>query len=338
MTTWAYEFPAQIQSALDQVEDLSWSGDGEAARSSGPCFIAGMGGSGAAGRLAGAALAAAESELPLWVQSDPSVPDWVSSSTPAGVMSYSGNTWESLVAFEELCRRGNRPWAVTSGGELMRRARAAGCPVFPVPEGYAPRAALGWMLVPAFSAVASDRADLRTRLRSAAVEVSAEMETWRSGRFESPRDPDEVGRRLAGRVAWVYGSDGAMSAVAYRWKTQIEENMKQFAVSGAFPEVAHNEIEGWAHGLSETPPLVVLLEGGAPGDLRSKGIAAAREEMDRLGLDSVVIPPFGQTPLVQFLSQIQFADLATLQGALHRGVDPDPVDALTRVKARIRGD
>ena len=43
----------------------------------------------------------------------------------------------------------------------------------------------------------------------------------------------------------IYGS-GPMAAVAYRWKTQLNENAKMHAFSHAFPELDHNEIVGWA--------------------------------------------------------------------------------------------
>ena len=42
----------------------------------------------------------------------------------------------------------------------------------------------------------------------------------------------------------IYGA-GPLAAVAYRWKTQFNENAKMHAFSHAFPELDHNEIVGW---------------------------------------------------------------------------------------------
>ena len=54
----------------------------------------------------------------------------------------------------------------------------------------------------------------------------------------------ELGRQLAGSVPLIYGT-GPLGAVAYRWKTQFNENAKMHAFSHAFPELGHNEIVGW---------------------------------------------------------------------------------------------
>ena len=45
-------------------------------------------------------------------------------------------------------------------------------------------------------------------------------------------------------IPLIYGA-GPMGAVAYRWKTQLNENAKMHAFSHALPELAHNEIVGW---------------------------------------------------------------------------------------------
>ena len=66
-----------------------------------------------------------------------------------------------------------------------------------------------------------------------------------------PSRPTARPRRGAGRdagattIPLIYGA-GPLAVVAYRWKTQLNENAKMHAFSHAFPEVGHNEIEGWA--------------------------------------------------------------------------------------------
>ena len=45
-------------------------------------------------------------------------------------------------------------------------------------------------------------------------------------------------------IPLIYGA-GPIGAVAYRWKTQLNENAKMHAFSHALPELGHNEIVGW---------------------------------------------------------------------------------------------
>ena len=43
----------------------------------------------------------------------------------------------------------------------------------------------------------------------------------------------------------IYGCD-LTAPVAYRWKTQVNENAKQHAFAHELPEIDHNEIVGWS--------------------------------------------------------------------------------------------
>src|SRR5947199_1731541 len=77
---------------------------------------------------------------------------------------------------------------------------------------------------------------------------------------EAARD---LGERLVGTVPLIYGA-GPLAAVAYRWKTQLNENAKMHAFSHAFPELDHNEIMGW-EGARDGMFSAVLLRDGAEG-------------------------------------------------------------------------
>jgi glucose/mannose-6-phosphate isomerase len=48
---------------------------------------------------------------------------------------------------------------------------------------------------------------------------------------------------MFGRIPIVFGA-GAMTAVAHRWKTQLNENAKAWAMFEPMPEANHNAIEG----------------------------------------------------------------------------------------------
>src|SRR5207247_9447327 len=54
----------------------------------------------------------------------------------------------------------------------------------------------------------------------------------------------EVARGLFGTAPVIAGA-GLTTPIAYRWKTQINENAKQQAFAHELPELDHNEIVGW---------------------------------------------------------------------------------------------
>ena len=58
------------------------------------------------------------------------------------------------------------------------------------------------------------------------------------------RWPRALARALHGTVPVVAGA-GLTTPIAYRWKTQINENAKMPAYALELPELDHNEIVGW---------------------------------------------------------------------------------------------
>jgi glucose/mannose-6-phosphate isomerase len=127
-----------------------------------------------------------------------------------------------------------------------------------------------------------------------------------------------------------------MGAVAYRWKTQLNENAKMHAFSHALPELAHNEIVGW----EGTPPgqfaAVFLSDPGQSDAVRSSIEATARLIEGEAALVEIV-EARGETPAARAFSLVAQGDWASYGAALRRGVDPTPVrniDVLKRALTR----
>ena len=68
--------------------------------------------------------------------------------------SYSGDTEETLAAYDGAAALGARRIVCTTGGELAEAAREDGVPVIPLPGGFQPRAAVGYSLVVALEVAA----------------------------------------------------------------------------------------------------------------------------------------------------------------------------------------
>ena len=163
------------------------------------------------------------------------------------VVSYSGQTEESLACAEQARSRGCAPVCVTSGGSLGAFAEREGLPLVAVPGGGQPRAAVGSLstaLLAALEAaglchdhaadVAGDRARSSRRTTTCSAPRAATSRTrrrrWRGG--------------CEKRLAVVYGA-GPTAPVARRWKGQINENAKAPAFFNELPELDHNELMGW---------------------------------------------------------------------------------------------
>ena len=122
------------------------------------------------------------------------LPAWTGPDTLVLCSSYSGNTEETLAAYDAAGEAGAPRVVSSSGGELPARARRDKVPVIPLPGGFQPRAAVGYSFV-----VALEVAARRGLCAVAAAEIEATVPFARSLAAEWGPDGDEDGeaKRLA---------------------------------------------------------------------------------------------------------------------------------------------
>ncbi|HEY3188225.1 MAG TPA: bifunctional phosphoglucose/phosphomannose isomerase, partial [Solirubrobacteraceae bacterium] len=206
--------------------------------------VAGMGGSAIGGDLARVALGDHASR-PIVTARDYGLPGWTTPDTTVLCASYSGNTEETLTAFEAAGALGARRVAATTGGQLAELARAENVPVIPLPGGFQPRVAVAYMTVAALEVAAACGAGPRmaSEIDVAAAHIDQLCAEW-GPEADEGNIAKQVALALSGSVPVIAGA-GLTAPVAYRWKTQINENAKVPAFAGELPEVDHNEIVGW---------------------------------------------------------------------------------------------
>jgi glucose/mannose-6-phosphate isomerase len=325
--------PEHLRDALWKVQSAqmrSWE-------SPGGLIVAGMGGSGVGGVLARAILGDHASR-PILSLRTYGLPAWTTPDTTVMCASYSGNTEETLACYEAAGALGAKRVAVTSGGELARLARADGVPVLPVAGGLQPRAAVAYMTVAALEVAGLCGAGPRV---GSEIDVAAEhleqlvVEWGADGPEES--EPKTLARALRDSVPVIAGS-GITQAVAYRWKTQLNENAKLPAFTHELPELDHNELVGW----EDAPSLgrfagIFLDDSDTPPRVKQR-IALTRELIADKATGTFVVQSRGHTAVERIFSLVLLGDLLSLYVAVLRGVDPTPVAAIEQLKARLAED
>jgi len=298
--------------------------------------VLGMGGSAIGSDLV-AGLVRGQAPGPVITHRGYGLPAFADERTLVVVSSYSGATEETLSGFEEAVARPCRNLALTSGGTLMALARERGVPVFPIDYRAPPRAALGYSLMPLLACLQ------RLGFLPDLSDQVAEMLTVLAGMVPSLAEESPTGhnpakqlaRRMQGRVVVIYGA-GFLSAVARRWKTQINENSKGWAFYESLPELNHNAVVGYAH-----PPqaaahlcLVMLTSPLLPERIQLR-YQVTQELLRQAGVEPVVAAGQGQAPLSQMMSALLLGDYASFYLALLNGADPTPVAAIDYLKQRL---
>jgi glucose/mannose-6-phosphate isomerase len=315
--------PEHLSDALWRVESA-----GLEPREASGLIVCGMGGSGIGGFLARTALGDRLCR-PLLVIRDYELAPWTPTDHAVLCSSYSGNTEETLACFEAAEAVGAARIAATTGGRLAEIARAADVPVIGIPAGLQPRAAVGYMF-----AIAAEVATLvgaapgiRTEIDSSAAHLSEARDAL-AGRAE------ELAEQLEGTIPVFYGCD-LTAPVAYRWKTQVNENAKQPAFCHELPEMDHNEIVGWAGAPEAGRFSAVFLEDSDQHprerqrfELTAKLIEPGAERVIRWETE-------GETRTERMLGAVMLGDLLSLHLAARRGVDPSPVEVIERLKDEL---
>jgi glucose/mannose-6-phosphate isomerase len=249
-------------------------------------------------------------------------------------VSYSGNTEETLATYAEAVARGCRVIVVASGGQLVERAASDGVPAAIVPPGLPqPRAALGALVGAALGALRG-LVPAEEEIDAAAGSVSSEAERLGPG-IDSPRNPAKgIVIWLSDRIPIVWGSEGVTEAAAFRWKAAFNENAKIPAFAAALPELDHHEVAGWSEGWGGGFRLIVLRHEDEHETVGPR-LQATLEAMDGSGLETREVPaPAGPT-IGAAISLMMLGDCASAYHALARGIDPAPIAAIARVKARL---
>jgi glucose/mannose-6-phosphate isomerase len=300
-----------------------------------PRFVAvGVGGSAIAADLA-RGLVDAESRASFSVVRSPDLPRSVDSRSEVLLVSYSGNTWETLAAYDAAGRAGAPRIVLTSGGTLLERAEADSVPVLAVPPGIPPRSAVGYL----FGGVLGLLDPVFPESLESRVARAAEATRRRIREYARPRGPAAtLAGRFGDRLPFIYAED-SFAPLARRWKTQVEENAKRLAVFDEVPELLHNELVGWdaVHKSEARHAFAVLLEWAGESPVVRKSFRYLERLLKARAVPTSLVALPSDDRLEALVGGVAFGDQVSLFLAERGGVDPYPVDAIDRLKSAIGG-
>ena len=143
-----------------------------------------------------------------------------------------------------------------------------------------------------------------------------------------------LARALHDSVPVIAGS-GLTTPIAYRWKTQFNENAKIPAFTHELPELDHNELVGWQDAAALGRFAAVFLDDSDTHPRVKKRIELTRELIGDAASGAHVVQTRGHTAVERVLSLVLLGDLVSLYVAVLRGTDPTPVDVIESLKGRL---
>ncbi len=333
MMGYLYELPEQFDHCLTMKLDSL----GSYRDSYDQIVVTGLGGSAIGGDIL-RSYAARYADIPVIVNRDYDLPNFVGSNTLVLAVSYSGNTEETLSAYQQARDRGADIIAVGSGGKLQDYAGRDGAAILNVPPGFVPRAAVGCLFAPIVLAL--EQMGLLRGAREQIMECSSVLKELRESLNPRVDIPVNLARVIAektrGNIPIIWGTAGVSEVAAQRWKAEINENAKCPAYYNNFPELNHNEIVGF-----EVPAdlisrqVFILLRDGGDNERIKKRIEISKTIIKDKVKNIIEVHSSGNSFLARLFSLIYIGDYASVYLALEYDINPTPVKMIDYLKEEL---
>jgi glucose/mannose-6-phosphate isomerase len=259
----------------------------------------------------------------------------VDENTLVFVVSYSGNTEETISQMREAQNKKCKIVTFASGGNIMQLSTQKNIPCLKFPKGYQPRAAIAFQFF--------GLAEIANRFGLAKGvwdEVDEALHITKNLRDEMDVgvDADEnIGKKLAvslyGYVPMIYGSR-IFTAVSYRYCTQFNENSKIPAGNSFFPEAFHNSIMARESSIELLKRLcAVIIRDPKEEQVMSAKITKFCHLMrERFG-NLVEIEALGEGRLARIASALYIGDYVSAYLGLLYGQDPSSTESIAILKS-----
>lgn len=289
--------------------------------------ISGLGGSGISGFIASEVMSD-EAVIPIVANNGYGIPAFVDEQTLFIASSYSGNTEETVMATTLAAKAGAKVVLISSGGELMRMAKANDWDRIAIPGGNPPRASFGY----SFPQVLFVLSAFGVITDAFVNDLESISKLIASGRDAIEKEATEVSEKLFGKIPVIYTADG-FGGVATRFRQQVNENSKMLCWHHVIPEMNHNELVGWR---TENNDLAVILFRNESDFSRIQARMEINKSTFAEYTDTIIeVWSKGDTDLQRALYLIHFGDRVSLLLGEKKGIDISEVKVIDHLKGEL---
>ncbi len=331
MAGYILELPKQIESSLKKIKELNLP---ESLKDVHNLCLGGMGGSAIANYLA-INLPMSEKKIPMKVIREYNIPAWVNENSLVVLTSHSGKTQETLSALESAVKKQAKVFIIAERGQLEEMGKKAGAIVFDYDTKAVPRASLGYQLGAVFGLLT--RLKIIGQPQELRIKPAIDLIKKINSDFEPKvKSDNNVAKNLAycclDYLPVIVGS-GILQSVAWRWKTQINENANQTAFTEILPEAMHNAIQGTDFPKRFQDDLIyIILKNSFDSPKLILQFKKFENVLESKKIRYEIIEPLGDDIFSQKLSALILGDWVSYYLAMLNNVDPTPVETIEKNK------
>jgi len=285
--------------------------------------FAGMGGSAIAGDLIRDWLDS-EVRIPMESVRGYHLPAYVDEKTLVFLISYSGNTEETLSCMVDALNKGCKIISISSNGALQRVNKTLGLPLIGLPKMSAARVSFPYLFAPIPYILAKMNALSLEKVDNEIAETAKIVDKLSNGyAIEVPFEKNlakKTALQIFSTIPVIY-CYGPYRSVGLRFKTQVNENCKLPARFDLFPELNHNEIMGWEASTKflKHYTLILLRSSDEPKEVQTRIEVLKKKFFEKRARSMLEISAKGETLLARMLYLLFTADMISLYlSVLHR--------------------
>lgn len=296
--------------------------------------ITGMGGAAMAGDLI-VQLATPLAQIPVLLNRSYTLPAFVNEHTLVIILSYSGDTEETVSAAKHAYVKRAHCIGITSGGKIAALSANERFDLVKLNPGSSSRGALAYFFI-----------GLWRVFQALDIFKPGDKELIETGEFIQEQidvfsnldenEPAELADEIMDSLPVIYSSDGILEAVNMRWRNQIQENAKTLAYGGIVPEMNHNEIVGWertAHLMGKVSCIQLIDEKDHDRIKTRMEITESLIEPHAVSFNT--IRSAGNTPLQRMFYLVLYGDFMSFYLAILSETDPAPITKIDLLKKRL---
>ncbi len=280
-----------------------------------------------------------ESKIPIEFCQDYVLPDCVDGKTLVICASYTGETEETVCAFEKAAERGSKIIGITTGGKIASICRKYKAPYYEINYGSEPRMALGYCLGAQIGLlkklklieIEDDEIEKSIKSLDKLIEkISGQVDTH-----------NNIAKHLAisihGKIPIFIGSP-ILSSVAMRAKQQVNENSKSVAFYEQLPGMNHNVISGleFPDNIKQNI-FVVLLQSNYDYSRNKLRYQIFQTILDQKNIpyESIIIQPT-ISKFSELVGVISYVDFVSYYLSLLNNVDPTPTETIDYLNDKLK--
>ncbi len=327
------DFPEQVKQAVEIGNNISIDMDISGIKN---IIITGLGGSAIGGDLLRSYLQY-EINIPVQQNRNYYLPHYADENTLVIASSYSGETEETISAYNDAKSKGCKIVCISSGGRLSVMAENDGNYVIKVPRGYQPRCALAFSFFTMLKLfIRLKFIPERDRDIQGVIELASERSMQYGNYSEASNSAVNIAEHLHGKIPIIYSSNDLLDVVNLRWRGQFAENSKTLAFGNYFPELNHNEIVGWQENsefLRNFALIYLLDREDNPRIVKRQKITKEILEPYR-GMD-IEVESEGTSKLERIFDLVYLGDWISFYLAVINKTDPAPIEKINILKNKL---